>query len=38
MPSETETLALHLATLDGRTAEFIVFAVTRGWVLVEAGQ
>jgi hypothetical protein len=56
MPSETETLALHLihvlheatggqpqqwhmlAAVDGMTAEAIVFAVARGWVLVEAGQ
>jgi hypothetical protein len=56
MPSETETLALHLvhvlheatggqpqkwhmlAAVDGMTAEAIVFAAARGWVLVEAGQ
>ena len=55
MPSETETLALHLvrvlyeatgsqpqqwhvlAAVDGMTADAIVFAATRGWVLVEAG-
>jgi hypothetical protein len=56
MPSETESLALHLvrvlyeatgdrpqqwhvlAAVDGMTAEAIVFAVARGWVLVEAAQ
>jgi hypothetical protein len=55
MPSETETLALHLvrvlyeargglpqqwhvlAAVDGMTAEAIVFAVARGWVVVQAG-
>ena len=54
MPSETETLALHLVgvlydspdsllrqwrmpeELDRRTAEAILFAVARGWVVVEA--
>ena len=52
MPSETESLALHLvhvlheatggqpqqwhmlAAMDGMTAEAMVFAVARGWVLV----
>jgi hypothetical protein len=56
MPTETETLALHLvsalyaasdgsaqqwrilAEMDGMTAEAIVFAVARGWVIVEAGR
>jgi hypothetical protein len=53
MPSETETLALHLVRalydspdrllrhwrmpeeLDRRTAEAILFAVARGWVVVQ---
>ena len=56
MPSETETLALHLVravynATDGRpmqwcslegfdvpeTAEAVGYAVTRGWMMVQAG-